>query len=36
MDNILNARIKLKYDTYEHWESIKNSFKPLAGEVILY
>ncbi len=36
MDNILNARIKLKYDTYERWESIKNSFKPLAGEVILY
>jgi hypothetical protein len=36
VDNILNARIKLKYDTYANWELVKNSFIPLAGEVIIY
>lgn len=35
-DNILNARIKLKYDTWDKWEAIKGSFTPLAGEVIIY
>lgn len=35
-DNTLNARIKLKYDTYANWESVKATFKPLAGEVIIY
>lgn len=35
-DNILNARIKLKYDTWDNWELVKNTFTPLAGEVILY
>lgn len=35
-NNILDARIKLKYDTIAHWNLIENTFKPLAGEVIIY
>lgn len=33
MDNILNARIKLKYDTLTNWNS--STFIPLAGEVCI-
>lgn len=32
-DNILNARIKLKYDTLDNWNS--STFIPLAGEVCI-
>lgn len=38
MDNILNARIKLKYDTLENWQASSITdppFKPLAGEVCI-
>ena len=35
-DNVLNARIKLKYDTLQHWTDVEGTFTPLAGEVILY
>ena len=35
-DNILNARIKLKYDTLQNWTDVEGTFTPLAGEVILY
>ena len=33
MDNTLNARIKLKYDTLANWNS--STFIPLAGEVCI-
>jgi len=32
-DNILNARIKLKYDTLANWNS--STFVPLAGEICI-
>jgi len=32
-DNILNARIKLKYDSLTNWNS--SSFIPLVGEVCI-
>ena len=35
-NNILNARIKLKYDTLQNWTDVEGTFIPLAGEVILY
>ena len=34
-DKILNTRIKLKIDTLAHWEAIKDTFKPMAGEVCI-
>lgn len=29
------TRIQLKYDTWNNWDSVKSTFKPLAGEVCL-
>ena len=34
-DKILNTRIKLKIDTLANWNAIKDTFKPLAGEVCI-
>lgn len=33
---LINTRIGLKYDTLAHWQSIENTFVPLAGEVIFF
>ena len=33
MDNVLNARIKLKYDSLSNWTT--STFIPLAGEVCI-
>ena len=35
-NNVLNARIKLKYDTWSNWVAIEQTFKPMRGEVIIY
>lgn len=29
------TRLQLKYDSYSNWESVKNTFKPLKGEVCI-
>ena len=29
------TRVQLKYDTWSNWDSVKSTFKPLAGEVCL-
>lgn len=36
MSEIWNMRIQNKHDTEEHWETIKKSFVPLEGEIIIY
>ena len=33
---LLDTRIGLKYDTLANWQSVENSFQPLAGEVVFY
>lgn len=33
---LINTRIGLKYDTLAHWQSIENTFTPLAGEVVFF
>jgi hypothetical protein len=30
-----NTRIQLKYDTWENWRSVSDSFTPLAGEICI-
>lgn len=34
-EKILNTRIKLKIDTLANWNAVKDTFKPLAGEVCI-
>lgn len=34
-EKILNTRIKLKIDTLASWNAVKDTFKPLAGEVCI-
>ena len=34
-DKTLNTRIKLKIDTLANWNAVKDTFKPLAGEVCI-
>ncbi len=33
--NTLNTRIQLKYDSYANWEKVKDSFRPLPGELCI-
>lgn len=33
--NTLNTRIQLKYDSYTAWEAVKETFKPLKGEICI-
>lgn len=35
MNNVINTRVKLKTDTTENWESVRD-FVPLKGELIIY
>lgn len=35
MANQINTRIALKYDSYSAWEAVKDTFKPLKGEVCI-
>lgn len=34
-EKILNTRIQLKYDSYSAWEAVKDTFKPLKGEICI-
>lgn len=34
-EKILNTRIQLKYDSWAKWEAVKETFKPLKGEVCI-
>lgn len=36
MSKTVNTRVKLKYDTYDNWDSVGSTFTPLKGEVIYY
>ena len=35
MANAINTRIQLKYDSYTAWEAVKETFKPLKGEICI-